>query len=148
MSALLITGVLFTVAFSVYTQEEARAAWQVTSFDITANVQQPERTLNSTAVLNVRNVGRGSGNAPTFRIASKAVIKSVNIAGANATFRSSPEARGTLQRITVNLPAAIAPNGNVSVTIAYTLPVETNGGLAAISPLDSQFLPLSFWFSL
>src|SRR5262249_10820967 len=111
-----------------------------------ANIQQQERALSSNAVLNAKNVGRGSGNTMTFRISSKASVKGVNVAGANATFRSSPEARGTLQRVTVNLPSAIAPNGNVSVTITYTFPVDTNTGLAAISPLNSQFLPLSFWY--
>ncbi|HCX29005.1 MAG TPA: hypothetical protein DHU55_04415, partial [Blastocatellia bacterium] len=28
----------------------------------------------------------------------------------------------------------------------YTLPVESNTGLGAISPIGSQFLPLSFWY--
>jgi len=40
----------------------------------------------------------------------------------------------------------VAPNAAVSLTVNYVLPVESNTGLAAISPLSSQFLPLSFWY--
>jgi tetratricopeptide (TPR) repeat protein len=32
------------------------------------------------------------------------------------------------------------------VTLDYRLPLETNTGLAAVSPAGSQFLPLSFWY--
>ena len=32
------------------------------------------------------------------------------------------------------------------MNISYSFPVESNTGLAAISPAGSQFLPLSFWY--
>ena len=141
-SILLIT---ITLVFRTNAQEEARAAWQITSFDISASVQ-PDRTLNSTAVVAAKNVGRGSGSTFTFRINSKAVIKSVTVGGATAAFRATPEARGPLQRVTVTLPSAVAADGTVTVNLAYSYPVDNNTGLASISPIGSQFLPLSFWY--
>jgi hypothetical protein len=70
------------------------------------------------------------------------------VGGANATFRSIPETYGNIQRVTVTLPNAVAAGGPVVLNINYVLPVESNTGLAAISPISSQFLPLSFWYPL
>jgi len=149
LAATLIAISIILSAFSNGSaQEEARAAWQVTKFDITANVQQGERILDCTAILNATNVGRGSGVSFTFRIANKAAIKSVTVAGATATFRSVQESYGNLQRITVSLSPAAAPGAALVININYTLPVESNSGLAAISPVGSQFLPLSFWYPM
>jgi tetratricopeptide (TPR) repeat protein len=152
MKRILVT-ILITIALNLISsvaaaQDEARAAWQVTNFDITANVQQAERTLNGTAILNATNVGRGTGSSFTFRIANKASIKAVTVGGANANFRMLPETSGNVQRVTVTLPNAVAAGGPVALNVSYTLPVESNTGLAAISPISSQFLPLSFWYPL
>ena len=141
-----ILTTLFLFSSVVQTQEEARAAWQITNFDLTANVQQAERTLSAVAVLNATNVGRGTGSSFTFRIANKAAIKSVTIGGGTANFRTVPETYGNLQRVTVTLPNSVASGGSLIIDITYSLPVESNTGLAAISPLGSQFLPLSFWY--
>lgn len=130
---------------SASAQDEARAVWQVSRFDITANVGQ-DRALKSRATLTVRNVGRGSGATLTLRINSKAEIKSASINNATATFRASPEARGNLQRMTITLPTPVQPEGTVSVVVDYRLPVAENTGLEAISPLGTQFLPRSFWY--
>jgi hypothetical protein len=127
-------------------QEEARAAWQITSFDITANVQQAERTLSVVAILSATNVGRGTGSLFTFRITNKAVVKGATVGGATANFRAVPETYGNLLRVTVSLPTAVASGGPLVVNINYSLPVESNTGVAAISPLGSQFLPLGFWY--
>lgn len=143
LASLLLVLFLFP---SVKAQEEARAAWQVTQFDITANVQQPERSLGAVAVLTVRNVGGAAGTSFTFRINSKASIKSVTVGGATANFRNVAETRGNLQRITTSLPAPVAPNAVLNLTISYSLPVENNTGLAAIASPGTQFLPLSFWY--
>ena len=137
---------LLLLAYPVAAQEEARAAWQITNFDITANVQPGERLLSTVANVAATNVGRGTGTQLTFRINAKATIKTVTVAGASASFRAIPESSGTLQRVTVTLPASIAPNGSVVLSISYTFPVESNSGNAAISPTSSQFLPLSFWY--
>jgi tetratricopeptide repeat protein len=127
-------------------QEEARAAWQITNFDINVNVQQAERALAAVANLTATNVGRGAGMSFTFRINNKAVIKAVSLGGTTATFRAVPETSGNLQRVTVTLPASIASGGTIVLNVNYSLPVESNTGLAAISPVESQFLPLSFWY--
>ncbi|HEX8175360.1 MAG TPA: tetratricopeptide repeat protein [Pyrinomonadaceae bacterium] len=127
-------------------QDEARAAWQVTRFDITASVGQPERALTSRATITVRNVGRGAGNTLTLRINSKAEIKQATVNNAPAGFRPAPERQGNIQRITINLPAPLQPEGTVSVTIDYRLPLTENTGLAAISAAGAQFLPLSLWY--
>ena len=141
-----ILTTLFLLSSATPAQEEARAAWQVTRFDITANIQQAERTLDATALLNATNVGRGTGTSFTFRIANKASIKNVTVGAATPNFRTVPESYGNLQRITVTLPGQFASGASLAITINYSLPIESNSGLAAISPIGSQFLPLSFWY--
>lgn len=131
---------------TAFAQEEARPAWQVTRFDITASVGQSERALTSRAVISARNVGRGAGSTMTLRINSKAEVKQASVGGATATFRASPERQGNLQRVTINLPTPVQPEGIVSVSIDYRLPVTENTGLVAISQLGAQFLPPSFWY--
>lgn len=141
-----VVFIIFLFSSLAVAQEEARAAWQVTNFDVTANVQQTERVLSAVASLSATNVGRGVGSSFTFRIAAKAAVKSVTVSGANANFRSVPESYGGLQRVTVTLPSSVASGGALVININYSLPVESNTGLAAISPLGSQFLPMSFWY--
>lgn len=143
---ILVILVLCIFALTTPAQEEARAAWQITNFDLTANVQPTERTLNVAAILSAINVGRGTGSTFTFRINGKAAIKSVTVGAANATFRSVPESYGNLQRVTVTLSNPVAAGGSLVVNISYSLPVESNTGLASISPIGSQFLPQSFWY--
>lgn len=127
-------------------QDEARALWQVTHFEITANLQQTERALGAVAILSATNVGRGAASTFTFRINTSAKVEAVTIAGSNATFRAVPETRGNVQRVTVSLPGSAAAGATTALNIRYTLPVEGNSGLAAVSPIASQFLPLSFWY--
>src|SRR6185503_17326267 len=93
--AILTTLLLFTSTTPA--QEEARAAWQVTNFDIVANIQPAERILSAAAILSVSNVGRGTGTFFTFRITAKASVKSVTVGGATANFRSFPESSGDSQ---------------------------------------------------
>ncbi|HEX6730592.1 MAG TPA: tetratricopeptide repeat protein [Pyrinomonadaceae bacterium] len=146
LTTLLFAILLLSSSSVGVAQTEGTAIWKVTGFDINANIQQAERTLNATATINAVNVGQGQGSTFTVRINSKGSIKTASVAGAATTFRSSPEARGDLQRVVVSLPAAIAPNQSVSLTLNYSLSVEGNTGLAAISSVSSQFLPLSFWY--
>ncbi len=143
-----ILTTLFLFSSATPAQEEARAAWQVTNFDIAANIQQAERILSAAAILNVSNIGRGTGTSFTFRITTKASIKSVTVGGAAANVRSVAGVKRDLQRVTVTLPASVAGGGTLVININYTLPVESNTGLTAISPSESQFLPLSFWYPL
>jgi hypothetical protein len=127
-------------------QDEARAVWQVNNFDLNVTVRQAERDLNSVAVLKARNVGNASATTFTFRINPKAKVGTVEVSGANANFRTVTETRGNLQRVTVTLPSAAGPGANLNVSVSYSLPVETNTGLASISPIGTQFWPGSFWY--
>ena len=146
LTVILIVLSPFLFSSSATAQEEARAVWQISKFDITANIQQAERNLSVVAVLSATNVGRGVGASFTFRINPKANIKTVTVGGANANFRTVPETQGNVQRVTATLPNSVAPNGALVINISYTLPVELNTGLTAISAMSSQFLPLAFWY--
>src|SRR6266508_3339981 len=126
-------------------QEEARAAWQVTNFDIIVNNPGAERALSARATVSVKNVGLGAGSTLTLRLNSKAEVKSVTIGGSPVSYKSLPAARGGAQRITITLPRAVSASEAAAATIEYRLPIEENSGLAAISPIAFQFLPLSLW---
>ena len=128
--------------------QTAPPIWQVTLFDINANVQQAERTISVVATINATNVGGSPGRVMTVRLNNKASVKSVAAGGAASTFRPGAEPRGDLQRYEIALPAAVNPGSPASVTVNYTLPVEINTGLAAISPIGTQFLPLAFWYPM
>ena len=83
-----------------------------------------------------------------MRLNSKASVKSVAVGGAATTFRQGSEAKGDLQRIEISLPGTVAPNGNVTAAVTYVLPVESNTGLMAVSPIATQFLPGSSWYPM
>src|SRR6266516_612674 len=125
-------------------QDDLRAAWQVTNFDIAVSGLGNDRFLNARATLTLRNICHGSGSTVSLRISPKAEIKTASVNGANASFRIAPERN--LSRPTVTLPSPVAPDGSVTITLDYRLPVEENAGLAAISPAGSQFLPPAFWY--
>jgi TolA-binding protein len=129
-------------------QTAAPVIWQVTSFDIAANVQQAERVLNVVATLNATNVGGTSGRTLTVRLNSKASVKSVSVNGAAGVMRPRAETRAELQSLEISLPTPVAPNASISVSVTYSLPVESNSGLSAISPIGTEFLPLSFWYPM
>lgn len=144
--SLLVVIFIFSGLSRAGAQDEPRAVWQVTNFDITVNNPGAERALNARAIVSVHNVGRGSGSSLTLRISSKAEIKSVSVGGATASYHLTPETRGGAQRVTISLPGAVPPNGTTAATVDYRLPVEENSGVAALSPVGSQFLPLSLWY--
>jgi len=139
---------MLCLAMQASAQAPATVIWQVNSFEVNATVQQTERTLNGVATINATNVGTGPGRTLTLRVNSKASVKSVTVGGAAANFRPGQDPRGDLLRIEISLPTAVAPNGTVSATVTYGLPVESNSGLTAISPIATQFLPLSFWYPM
>jgi hypothetical protein len=144
----LVLGLL--LSNQILAQDEARAAWQVTNFDINVTNLGSERALNARAVITLRNVGRGSGSTLTLRVNSQAEIKNVTLGGAAASYRSLPDPRASAQRISaqrimINLPTTVGPNETVIATVDYRLPVDDNSGVAAISPIGSQFLPASLW---
>ena len=148
MKTFLSLILLLCVCAHAGAQTTAPVIWQVNSFDLNANVQQAERVLNVVATLNATNVGGSTGRTLTVRLNSKAKVQSVAVNGAAATFRPGAEPRGDLQRAEIALPATVAPGGSTSVTVTYSLPVESNSGLLAISPIGTQFLPLAFWYPM
>lgn len=143
---LLCLSVLLWSTPVVNAQDEPRAAWQVTRFDITVDALNVDRDLKATARLTVRNVGKGAGSLLSLRLNPKAEVKEISINGATTTFRSSVESRGNLQRVTINTPSPVAPNATVDVSVSYRLSVPENSGVAAIASGSSQFLPLSTWY--
>ncbi len=142
--------VLFYAPTFVMGQTAAAAPplWQVNSFDLSVNVQQAERVLNVTSTLVASNIGGSAGRTFTVRLNSKAKISSITVNGGVTTFRPGQDPRGDLQRAEVSLPTAANPGTTATLVINYTLPVESNSGLAAISPVGTQFLPLSFWYPM
>src|ERR1700730_6033611 len=151
MKTLLALSILAQLSFSFISpmaqgQDEPRASWQLAAFDIAVNVQQTERALNAVATLTMNNVGRGAGTGLTLRINSKAKVNGVKVNGATAPFLTLADTRGNVQRLNITFTPPVAANSSVSLAIDYRLPVETNTGLEAISPIGSQFLPLSSWY--
>src|SRR5215813_10697706 len=144
-SILLFALVIYCVPVTLaQTDGPVVVIWRVTSFDIVANIQPEQRTLNATATINATNIGRSPGRTLTVRLNAKASVKQVTVGGATALFRVRPESRGAdLSQIEVSLPSIVPPNSSVSLVLNYMLPVESNTGLAAISPIGTRFLPWS-----
>ena len=115
--------------------------WQVDSFDISVNVQQPERSLSVVATLKATNIGGRPGRTFTVKLHPQAKISSVTINGAAATFRPGNDPRGDLLRAEVALLSAANPGSSATLAVNYTLPIESNSGETAISPIGTQFLP-------
>ena len=133
-----------TVSFA---QDASTAAvWQVVRFDITANAPSTERTLTARAQITARNSGSRPLSTFSVRINPKAEITAASVNDASATHRRQVESVGKLLRVTVPLASAVEPNGTVKVGFEYRLPLEANSGLAALSPIGSQFLPRSYWY--
>ena len=148
MKIILFLTLILCLLAPVTAQTPSTVLWQVNSFDVNANVQQNERLLNMVVAINATNVGNSPGRTMTLRLNSKASVKSVSVNGTPGSFRPGTEPRGDLQKIEISLPAGVAPNTSVTAAVTYSLPVESNTGLAAISSIGTQFLPLSFWYPM
>ena len=126
------------------------ATWQVQKYDITATLPtaQADRNLTVKAVLNLKNISSGAASRLTLRISDKAEIAGVKVNGAATDFGKGVERideNRNLQQAIIRLPA-VAPNADITVEVNYKLKVDENNGLNALSPVDAQFLPLSFWY--
>lgn len=124
-------------------------AWQVTSFDVSVNVSGASgdaRAIAARATISARNVGAAPGRTLTLRLNPSAKIESAAVGGQPATFNPGKDAAAQLQTAQITLPAPVPVGGSVTATLDYRLPVAENSGLVAISPLGSQFLPLSQWY--
>lgn len=126
-----------------------QATWRVQQYDITASLPATEsdRNLSAKATLNLKNVSAAPATTLSLRISPAAEITSVNINGSSADFTKREEkiATGTLQRIVVRTPG-IAAGATVTAVVDYKLNIKENSGVGALSPIGSQFLPLSYWY--
>ena len=147
MRTLLLLTFILCLVVQVEAQTPANPIWQVTSFEINANVQQDARLLNAVTTINATNVG-GPGRTLTVRLNSKASVKSVTVGGNVASFRPGQDTRSELQRIEITLPTPATTNSTVSAAVTYSLGVESNLGPVAISPIATHFLPLAFWYPM
>ncbi len=148
-------ALLFISLFStlyINAQDESRVAktWEVQKYDISATLPQTEtdRNLTVKAVLTLKNVSSGAASRLTLRISPGAEVSVVKVNDAATDFTKGEEkidASRTLQRIIVRVPS-VQPNANLTIAVEYKLNVKENSGLNALSPVGSQFLPLSFWY--
>jgi hypothetical protein len=153
MNKLIIAAFLhfiFVLVASAQTDARINTTWQVQKYDISATLPQADtdRYLNANAVLTIKNVSASPASTLTLRISDKAEISAVKVNGAAADFTKGEEKIGTnrsLQRAIIKMPAAAA-GAAFPVEVTYKLKVEENSGLNTLSPIGSQFLPLSFWY--
>jgi tetratricopeptide (TPR) repeat protein len=142
---------LYTFAFSVFAQDESRASktWEVQKYDIAATLPQAEtdRYLSVKAALDLKNASGAAGSRLTLRISDKAEVSAVRVNNTATEFTKGEEKIGSrnLQRIIVRVPP-VQPNQTFTVAVDYKLKTDENTGLNALSPIGSQFLPLSFWY--
>lgn len=124
-------------------------AWQVTAFDVSVNAAgagADARSIAVRATVSARNVGAAAGRTLTLRLNPAAKIESASVGGQTANINPGRDAAAQLQTAQIALPAPVPVGGSVTATLDYRLPVAENTGLAAVSPLGLQFLPLSQWY--
>jgi tetratricopeptide (TPR) repeat protein len=143
---LLINAFIFPSAVRAQQPGAKLPAWQVTSFDVSVNASGGDRAIAARATINARNVGGAAGRTLTLRLNTAAKIESATVAGQPATFNPGKDSVAQLQTAQLTLPAPVPVGGTVTATLDYRLPVAENTGLAAVSPLGLQFLPLSQWY--
>jgi hypothetical protein len=151
-SAIIFSFLFFNFTLYIHAQSTSRAsiAWEVQKYDITATLPQNEtgRDLNVKAVLSLKGIQERTGSRLTLRISDKATVSDVKINNSTTDFSKGSENisdNQNLQRIIVSLPS-IPPKTTFNVEVNYKLNVKENSGLNSISPIGSQFLPLSFWY--
>jgi len=153
-SSRLLLLTIFTLYFAMlsFAQDDVRptATWQVQKYDISATLPSADadRVLSAKADLSVKNVSSGPATTLSLRISQNAAISAVTVNGATADFSKREEKVGdttSLQRVSIRVPAT-APGAVLTASVDYKLTVKDNSGLAAISPVGSTFLPLSYWY--
>ena len=146
---LLISPLAVPPAARAQQPAEAGPAWQVTSFDVSVNASgasAAERGVSARATISARNVGGSAGRTLTLRLNPAAKVESATVGGAAVRFTAGRDARAQLQTAQLALPAPVAVGGTLTATLDYRLPVAENTGLASVTPLGIQFLPLSYWY--
>lgn len=150
-SIAIVLFILITASF-VLAQSDNRAfvTWQVQKYDIAATLPQTDtdRYLGAKATLSVKNVSGSPASTLTLRISEKAEVSGVKLNGSTADFSKGEEkitGNKNLQRIVLRIPSAAA-GAVIQIEVTYKIKVDENSGVAALSPIGSQFLPLSFWY--
>jgi len=128
----------------------AARTWQVQRYDLVVNLPQAEksRQIACQANLDLKNVSDSPAGVLTLRISPSAEVSAVQVNGATVEPTKSVEklnAVSSLQRVAVRFPPA-APNAGLTVTVTYKLDLKENTAVAALSPVATQLLPLSFWY--
>ncbi|HEY8559936.1 MAG TPA: tetratricopeptide repeat protein [Pyrinomonadaceae bacterium] len=140
---------IFSLTATAQTDNRASKTWEVQKYDITATLPtvETDRYLNSRVVLNLRNASTSPASSLTLRISPAAEVSAVKTNGAATDFSKGEEkvGSGILQRIILR-GVSVPAGGNLAVEVTYKLKVDENSGLNALSPVGSQFLPLSFWY--
>ena len=145
---LLLLSVSWLSSASSVSAQTANATWRVQKYDLDVTLpQNAERTVLVHAVLSVKNVTSSPVGTLTLRISPNAEISSLRINDAVADFSKAEEKLGnaTLQRIATRFAPAAA-GATISAVIDYKLTIKENGGVAAMTPVAGQILPLSFWY--
>ena len=148
---LLLSFIIFALPCAARAQQPAEGgpAWHVTGFDVSVNAagaSGAERAISARATITARNVGGSAGRTLTLRLNPAAKVESASVGGETARFTVGRDTRAQLQTAQLTLPAAVPVGGSVTAAVDYRLPVAENTGLAAVTPLGLQFLPLSFWY--
>jgi hypothetical protein len=142
---------LLSAAIAAYAQDDTRvsATWQVVKYDIVATLPPTEadRNLSVKAKLDLKNVSARPASTLSFRISPAADVSAATVNGSAVDFTKSEEKIGTgsLQRILIRVPS-VQPGGALAATVDYKINVKDNSGLSALTPVGSQFLPLSYWY--
>ncbi len=125
------------------------ATWYVEKYDINATLPTAEidRNLSVRATLQLRNVTSRPASSLTLRISPNASVSTIRINDAVTEFAKSEEKIGTasLQRVATRLPS-VAAGATITAVVEYKLSVPDNTGFSSLTPISSQFLPLSFWY--
>lgn len=140
-TVLLLFIIVPFVSVFVNAQAITTASWKVLRYDVQATIMQGDRTLSVKATVSAINVGTAAGTTMTLRLTPQAEVKSAKAGDSDATFRTRNESLGGLQTVVVNIPST-AIDSSMNVTVEYRLPVVSNTTYSAISPLNSQFLPI------
>jgi tetratricopeptide (TPR) repeat protein len=148
---ILLTFCFLLSTMSIFAQDEPQkaptAVWQVKKYDINASIG--DKLLSAKATLTLQNIGSTPRTRVTLRINQNAEVVSTKIGAEEGVFVKDKDEKISdatgLQRIIVNFPS-VAPNSATTVTVEYKLKVPENSGLHSITPVSSQFLPLSFWY--
>ncbi|PYS86515.1 MAG: hypothetical protein DMF62_15660, partial [Acidobacteria bacterium] len=142
---------ILTLSISLFAQDTARigATWQVDKYDLA--VQMPtsdtDRNVAIKATLNLKNISAAPASTLTLRVSPNATVSTATINGSAVDFSKGQDTlgTGTLQRLSIRMPA-VAPGAAMTVVVDYKLAVKDNSGLASLSAIGAQFLPLSYWY--